>query len=101
MARVADYGNGTAFLTLIEHWNGSAWKQVPSPNPSSTDNNLLSVAATSASNAWAVGGYENGTTSRTLIEHWNGTAWKHVSSPKLSSSYNLLLGVSATSSSDA
>jgi hypothetical protein len=34
-----------------------------------------SVAATSASNAWAVG-YTNG---KTLIERWNGTAWKRVS----------------------
>jgi hypothetical protein len=33
---------------------------------------LSEVAATSASNAWAVG-Y---TSSKTLIERWNGTAWK-------------------------
>jgi hypothetical protein len=39
-----------------------------SPNPSSSFNYLNSVAATSASNAWAVGYYYNGPT--TLVEHW-------------------------------
>jgi hypothetical protein len=46
---------------------------VPSPNPSS-DDQLTSVSADSATDAWAVG-YDAGTTTRTLILHWNGTAW--------------------------
>ena len=39
------------------------------------------MAATSASNAWAVGGYGSILASKTLIVHWNGTAWKQVPSP--------------------
>jgi hypothetical protein len=56
-----DYSNSAnADETLTEHWNGMAWKQVPSPNPSSTGNILNGVSASSASDIWAVGEYNNG-----------------------------------------
>jgi hypothetical protein len=48
------YSNdGSADQTLIEHWKGTFWKQVPSPNPvgAFSGNVLNDVAATSASNA--------------------------------------------------
>jgi hypothetical protein len=101
---VGDYANGTAEQTLIEHWNGTSWKQVTSPNPggSSNSNVLEAVAATSSTNAWAVGDYANGTADRTLIEHWNGTSWKQVTSPNPGGSDgNFLYGVTATSSTNA
>ncbi len=41
--------------TLIEHWNGTAWTRVPSPNPADAGNFLHGVAATSPADAWAVG----------------------------------------------
>ena len=41
--------------TLIEHWNGSRWSVVPSPNPSSSVNMINAVAAVSANDVWAVG----------------------------------------------
>ncbi len=59
------------------HWNGKAWKQVPSPAPAS--GSLSGVAAVSARRAWVVG--FGGTTDRVLIERWDGTAWKQVPSP--------------------
>ena len=57
-----DY-NGNNVQTLVEHWNGKAWKVQPSPNPGSprTDRELDGVAATSSTNAWAAGFYNNGT----------------------------------------
>src|SRR6266487_3561651 len=67
--------------TLIEHWNGSSWKVVPSPNlgVQHVDVSLSSVAAVSASNVWAVGSYldvsNNTNTYKTLSEHWNGSSW--------------------------
>jgi hypothetical protein len=75
--------DGTANQTLIVHWNGTKWRQVPSPNPGgpASYNVLDGVATLSAGNAWAVGSYFNGTTSRTLIVHWNGTRWRQVPSP--------------------
>jgi erythromycin esterase-like protein len=98
--------NGTAYRTLIEHWNGTAWKQVTSPNPGgSSDSNFLNgVAATSSTNAWAVGYFYNGAADQTLIEHWNGTAWKQVTSPNpggSSDNNNVLDAVAATSSTNA
>jgi len=87
-------------LTLIEHWNGTNWTQVPSPSPGGTLHIdwLLGVTATSATDAWAVGR----THSKTLIEHWNGTAWTQVPSPNPANSREPeLTGVTAISASDA
>jgi hypothetical protein len=108
---VGYYHSGTASAdkTLIEHWNGSSWTLVPSPNPgvSAHSNYLRAVAATSASNAWAVGDYFTGSgpssADHTLIEHWNGTSWKHVPSPSPGGAftYDALYGVAATSPSNA
>jgi hypothetical protein len=69
-----------AYVTLVEHWNGSSWSVVPSPSPSSTANGLNGVAGYGTSDVWAVG-YQNGTGSQPLIEHWNGTSWAVVPSP--------------------
>jgi len=41
--------------TLIRHWNGRVWSTVPSPNPSPIVDQLFSVSADSARDAWAVG----------------------------------------------
>src|SRR6266851_5751224 len=42
--------NGHSLKTLIEHWNGSAWKVQPSPRPVTGNNTLSSVVAVSRSN---------------------------------------------------
>jgi hypothetical protein len=90
---VGTYTTGTMDKTLIEHWNGTAWKLVVSPNPEPRDD-LNAVAATSAGNAWAVG--FRGTSDTTLILRWNGTAWKVVPSPNPGQSSDLA-GVAAPS----
>lgn len=62
--------------TLIEHWNGTQWSLVASPNPSSIYNSLASVAAISASNVWAVGDYTDAAgTGLPLAERWDDSAW--------------------------
>lgn len=60
----------------------SIWTVVRSPNVTTgqfADNTLLSVAAISDTNVWAVGSESNtGASPRgdhPLIEHWNGSAW--------------------------
>jgi hypothetical protein len=74
--------SGGLARTVIEHWNGRAWKIQPSPNPGSNSDFLQSVTALSATDAWAVGDYSNSeTTEFTLVEHWNGTTWTRVPSP--------------------
>ncbi len=70
------------YLTLTEHWNGSAWSVVPSPNPSNLFNFVGSVATYGPNDAWIVGGFETSTyTVATLVEHWNGIRWRVVPSP--------------------
>jgi len=99
---VGAYNTGTTDKTLIEHWNGTKWAQMPSPNPAGplAEIGLNAVAATSASDAWAVGAYNTGTTDKTLIEHWDGHTWKLVASPN-PAPHNSLLSVAATSAGNA
>jgi hypothetical protein len=64
--------------TLIERWNGSAWRIVRSPNPGGANlpNRLSSVAVAASNNIWAVGGV--GFPERSLILRWNGSRWRAV-----------------------
>jgi len=57
--------------TLIEHWNGSAWSVVPSPNAGSHDNALNGVATLPGGDVWAVG--YHGNPAQTLVEMYDGT----------------------------
>ncbi len=82
--------------TLIEHWNGSAWSVVPSPNVASSSSALFGVSAVSANDIWAVGfSFSSGNPQNTLVEHWNGTKWKIVASPSPGTAGNRLSGVVA------
>jgi hypothetical protein len=97
---VGDTYNGTAQQTVVLHWNGTKWTRTASPDPGGTayNNTLNAVAATSASNAWAVGDYiTSAGASQTLTQHWNGTTWSTVTSPSPGSNTNDLTGVAATS----
>src|ERR1700680_4862350 len=48
------------YQTLIEHWNGTKWSVVPSPNVGASSNDLTSVAQVPGSTAvWAVGYSQN------------------------------------------
>jgi len=86
--------------TLIQHWNGSAWTTVASPNPGlasaivcsnlNSGNVLTAVATVSANDVWAVG-YFFGCSSillRPMAVHWNGVQWSVVPTPKLNTNDN-------------
>ena len=96
-------GNGDS---LILRWNGTAWKQVPSPTPGGgrkAGAALGSVAATSANNAWAVGVSGCGCMPSSVwpfILRWNGTAWKQMPSA-IQSVNTRLSAVAATSAGNA
>src|SRR5258706_6462008 len=67
--------------TLTEHWDGTKWSIVSSPNRQQPDNPLYAVAAIAANNVWAAGlSGSNQNPGKTLIEHWNGTKWSIVPS---------------------
>jgi hypothetical protein len=99
---VGSYTSGTPDRTLILHWNGSAWKQVTTPNPGGAahDNDLSSIAATSANDAWAAGAYDTATGLRTVALHWDGSAWTQAATPDLGSS-TIDTGLNAVGASSA
>jgi hypothetical protein len=77
-----------ATLTLIEHFDGTSWAVVPSPNVGSNganqSNRLLGLTANSPNDIWAFGSYfmaDGSGHQMTLLLHWDGTNWTVASSP--------------------
>jgi hypothetical protein len=107
---VGDWVNSasaTPHHTLIEHWNGSAWKHVGSPNVASgTQNELLSVACHSAKQCVAVGGAAglptNGapSTGKLFAETLSGGTW-HLATPAIPATavVSVLNGVACSNAS--
>jgi hypothetical protein len=98
-----DVGN----RSLTEHWDGSSWKVVPSPNPGPTGLSyphgvyLYGVSAVAANDIWAAGYYYDGSIDETLTTHWDGTAWTVVPSPSPGVHGNWFKRNTTTSTSDA
>jgi len=97
-------------LTLTMHYDGTAWRVVPSPNvavrhPLNGARQVLGgVEAVRHDDVWAVGNTIDTASGsflpdKTLILHWNGTAWSVVPSPD-SPAEDVLSGVSALSPTD-
>jgi hypothetical protein len=79
---------------LIEHWDGTSWSVVSSPNL--TQGGFLNaVTAVSTINVWAVGN----TSGNALVEHWDGTSWSIVSNSVIAGA-DALSAVSADSAND-
>jgi len=85
--------------TLIEHWNGSKWSIVSSPNPGLFGNALNGVDASDANNVWAVGYQTN--PPKPLALRLSGGSWKEVATPAPQGSRGaVLLAVSVRSGTD-
>ena len=89
----ADTGPNNLPLTLSEHWNGSGWSIVTTPNPGVVPSYLTGVFCITASDCWAVG------YSPTLLEHWDGTAWSIVT-PSDGPVAGILTGVACVSGTE-
>ncbi len=104
--------SSNALHTLIARHTRSGWVKVASPNRAGIDRNYLDgVAATSSTNAWAVGywlqppalalDHEQGV----LVLHWDGTAWVKQSAPRSKTNgveiVDQLSGVAALSAKNA
>lgn len=86
-----DTGIEYANQTLIEHWDGTAWTVVPSPNINyggqARDNILEGIVAVSPTDLWAFGSVDSNPGSEsdyiliTLVLHWDGTSWTVAPSP--------------------
>jgi len=88
---------GGQVRTLVQHWDGSSWTLVDSPNPGSTYNSLNGVSVVSSTDVWAIGNSNSGSGSQTLTLHWDGQAWTQVPSPNAAGG-NWLNAVDAVSS---
>ena len=93
------YGFPTAssnMQTLTEHWNGSTWSLVSSPNPGGWPVSLNDVVAVSPYDVWAVGDMSQDAPIYRLpvVLHWDGRAWNVVSTPP-TNTYSILRGVTA------
>src|SRR6266446_232414 len=68
--------------TLTEHWDGTTWSIVRSPNLSNNGYFHAVAYIPGSRKLWAVGFYNNTNRSyETLTEYWNGKKWKIISSP--------------------
>jgi hypothetical protein len=73
---VGDSGNVNVTRQLIEHYTGSRWAVVASPNPGPDPFVVLNgVACVSAEGCWAVGYSGNVNATRPLIEHYTEGGW--------------------------
>jgi hypothetical protein len=99
---------GANYTTLTEHWDGTGWSNVPSPNISGiyTANWLNGAAVVSADNIWAIGYYDQASivcrtcVAQTLVEHWDGAIWSIIASPNVGTSDNILNSVAVVSAND-
>jgi hypothetical protein len=81
--------HGTAFRTLVEHWNGRRWEITPTPNVRASDgvlNDILfAVSGARRGGAWAVGSWASyaggygGKGDHALALRWDGLRWSQVS----------------------
>jgi hypothetical protein len=93
-------GANGKFETLAEHWDGSNWTVIPTPDPGTSGNHLYAVHAVSSDNVWAAGMTLNGDSpDQGLVEHWDGHQWSVVPlPPQPSADLVMLTGVAATDS---
>ncbi|HEV8172348.1 MAG TPA: hypothetical protein VGP91_01750 [Actinoplanes sp.] len=80
-------------IMLAEHWDGSTWKQSPTPNVQFFDEKLLAVGAAAANDVWAVGSTNQTgfATTNPITTHYDGAAWTIVSTPATSGSAKSIL----------
>jgi hypothetical protein len=83
--------------TLILHWDGASWREVPSPNLTGAANQLFGIAAISPNDIWAVGAAGGAA----IAMHWNGSTWSFVPVPQDAGlSTEVLAAVSGSAGND-
>jgi hypothetical protein len=85
----------TGYQTLTEHWDGTQWKIIPSPNQGSSTR-LTSVAAASKNDVWAVGASETGGIFYAWTQRWNGRRWIAMPTSIQNADLNAVAAVSAS-----
>src|SRR5258707_9723796 len=92
-------GDGkTAGGPLLLRWSGSRWSRARLPG--SWSGGLAAVAASSASNAWALGMNASAMKIADLL-HWNGRGWQSTALPNIGGSINADVNLAAAPSGRA
>jgi hypothetical protein len=84
---IGGFSTQTGANNLVEHWDGTSWTVLPSPNPvGTTVAGFTGVSCVSTTSCTAVGLYDtsgNRPHELPVTEHWNGANWtvQHVPLP--------------------
>jgi hypothetical protein len=74
----ADQWEGSWSSPITMHWDGTAWRLVPTPSPRrdpETVTRLRDVVAFGPDDVWAVGGWHWESEAQPLAMHWDGSRW--------------------------
>jgi hypothetical protein len=78
-----DYTSQPALATLAEHWNGSAWHIVRSPNAPGRADIFTAISCPAAADCVATGAITPPASKiAPVVARWNGGSWHLVSMPK-------------------
>lgn len=91
---------GSHEAPVIFRWNGKKFVSQKLPKVQRGDVDVSSISASSAKNAWAVGGMHSVSTGDDVALHWNGKKWSAVPVPTGDDSEGLL-SVSTSSARNA
>jgi hypothetical protein len=88
--------------TLAEHWDGSAWTVVSTPNATEGYNELYGLAPISTTDVWAVGYHNiaNYGSEKSMALHWDGAAWTIVPTANIGPNANELKAVAGVARND-
>ncbi len=92
--------------TLIEHWDGTSWTIVPSPNPFTQGNSadvLMGIDGVGPNDIWATGWAHDEPNNQVLMlfEHYNGRAWTVATSPSPPGSIHFGTAITTIAANDA
>ena len=92
--------SAVGYQTFAEHWNGTKWSVVPTPNVNGFNQILQTTFAISANDVWAGGYYTaNSSAKQNLSMHWNGTKWVIVPMKDVGTSNNFINSMSGFATS--
>ncbi|MFN2593978.1 MAG: hypothetical protein ABR579_03700, partial [Actinomycetota bacterium] len=84
--------------TLAEHWDGTSWKTVTTPNVGDYGSNLFGVWEHATNDVWAVGSSNKKSgASDPLALHYDGSKWSVVKTPRSKKFSRVLTTVHARS----
>jgi hypothetical protein len=69
---------------LVDHWDGTSWHHVVTPQPKGASAFLTGVSGSAADDVWAVGtsSATGAPTSDPYVLHWDGSSWSTVRTPQ-------------------